>query len=234
MNDEIQNSGEDAYEESRQAELESRYPRPLPAASDKVFKQATDSDRAWLERTFPGPATYLDAYKMAADLLFREVERSRAEVEATGALDVSHWLVYPIYFTYRHAIELSLKQMREARAIDWGLTVEPFIGHELVPLWKEVEDWIRNICGTSLRTEADAFGQLVEEIQRIDPKGDAGRYNLRMNRRPSFDGIRPLDLKNLHDSCEKMLNFLTWTWSLREEKRQADEERARWLDEMDA
>jgi hypothetical protein len=232
MSDETRNSEDDAYEEARQAELESRYPRPLSAAGDMVFKQATDPDRSWFEQTFPGHATYLEAYKMAADLLFREVERNRADVEATGAIDVSHWLVYPIYFTYRHAIELSLKQMREARATDWGLTVEPFIGHGLVALWKEVEDWIRDICGTSLRTEADAFGQLVEEIQRIDPKGDAGRYDLRTNRQPSFDGIRPLDLKNLRDSCEKMLNFLTWIWSLREEKRQVDEERAQWLDEL--
>jgi hypothetical protein len=228
MNDETPNSEDDAYEEARQAEWEARYPRPLPAAGDRIFKQATDPDRAWFERTFPGPATYLDAYKMAADLLFREVERSRADVEATGALDVSHWLVYPIYFTYRHAIELSLKQMRVARAADWGLPVEPFLGHDLVDLWKEVESWVRDICGTSFRIQADVFGQLLEEIQRIDPKGDAGRYDVRTNRQPSFDGIRPLDLKNLRDTCEKMLNFLTRIWSLREDRQQADEERAQW------
>jgi hypothetical protein len=73
MDDETRNSEDDAYEEEREAERQARYPQPLPAVGDKVFKQASDPDRAWFEQTFPGHATYLDAHKMAADLLFREV-----------------------------------------------------------------------------------------------------------------------------------------------------------------
>ncbi len=207
-------------EEELQARLDATWPQPLPSANDLIFKKTTDNDRAWFDQFFPRKAVYLEAYKMAADLLFREFERKRIESQAGHALDVEHWLVFPIYFIYRHAIELSLKQMSAARAADLGIEVESAITHDLFDLWKEIEDWARDICGASLAAEADAFGHLVKEIQHVDPKGDAGRYAERTNRRPSFHGIQPLDLVNLRDTCTKMLNVLTWVWSLRDEKRQ--------------
>ena len=230
MNDE-ERADEDSsssYEEDRELVQETLYPHPLPVAGDHVFKQATDPERTWFERTFPRNVTYLEAYKMAGDILFRAVERMLAESRETGAMDTAPWLVYPVYFMYRQAIELSLKQMRVARGADWGLPVERYLEHNLVKLWKEVEGWVRDTCGEGLRDTADAFGKLVQEIHDIDPKGDAGRYDINTKGQPTFEGFRPLDLKNLRDTCEKMLNFLTWIWSLREEKRQRAEERAQW------
>jgi hypothetical protein len=101
---------DEAMEDVREAERETRYPGPLPNDGDQLFK--TDPERVWMHDTFSPRKTYLDGYVWAADLLFNEAQRSAREAkERSGIeepLNSGHWLAYPMYFLYRHAMELGL------------------------------------------------------------------------------------------------------------------------------
>jgi hypothetical protein len=194
------------------------YPQPLPAAGDQVFKKATHPYRRFYEDFYRKDLTYLAGYRAAADILFEHAEQSIAKAP-NDPLDVANWLVYPIYFLYRHAIELSLKQMRAAKTED-GQTTTPDRGkvlrndHSLLELWMEVKDWVQQIGGERLGAETDAFEKLIEQIHQVDPKGDAGRYDLHRNQSETFKGVRPIDLPNLRGTMNAMLNFLTWIWEI--------------------
>jgi hypothetical protein len=102
---------EEARAEEQELIRESEYPHPLPEPNDRIFKPATNLDHQWVERTFPRESIFTDAYKYAGDLLCDQLETMSRDLTETGAIDITPWLVYPIYFNYRHAIELSLKQI---------------------------------------------------------------------------------------------------------------------------
>jgi len=227
-------SGEDqeAREEQQDLMEEARFPSPLPAAGDRVFRKTNDDDRIWVEKTLSRGSLYMDGYKWAADVLFRHVEDNPADRD-DGSMDSTNWLIYPIYFLYRHAIELSLKQMRE------GLPAKPDgdirYDHNLHHLWNEVKDWVQQIAGNRLRAESEEFEKLIEEINRADSQGDAGRYELHRNGAETFKDHRPIDLPNLRETLNKMLNFLTWIRTFHEDQiQQAQQEDAdqQWLEDQ--
>jgi hypothetical protein len=176
----------------------------LPSANDRVFIKASHPHRGFYEE-FYGP-DYLKGYEEAADILFEQAQSRLAEDPETP-LDVANWLVYPIYFLYRHAIELSLKQMRDEHVA--ASVSASRNDHDLLQLWRGVKDWVEGMGGDELRAETKAFERLVEQIQRADPRGDAGRYNLHINRTETFKDLRPIDLPNLRNTMKKMVNFLT-------------------------
>jgi hypothetical protein len=175
----------------------------LPSANDRVFIAASHPYRGFYEKFYG--RNYLQGYEEAADILFEQAQFRLAEDPETP-LDVANWLVYPIYFLYRHAIELSLKQMRDEHIA--GSVTASRNDHDLLHLWRGVKGWVEGIGGDELQAETKAFERLIEQIQRVDPRGDAGRYELHINRTETFKGLRPLDLPNLRNTMKKMVNFL--------------------------
>jgi hypothetical protein len=212
---------EDARQEQEDAIRESRFPSPLPTAGDHVFRKTNDEERVWVENTLGREPLYMDGYKWAADVLFNHVEEVRADRD-DQSLDITNWLIYPIYFLYRHAIELSLKQIRDTQPHRSGVSTDEY-HHDLRKLWVEVRDWVQSVGGKRLSDEAQAFESLIDEIHKADPKGDAGRYRAHRNRRETFESLRPIDLPNLRETLNKMLNFLTWIRSLYEDQVQQDQ-----------
>lgn len=95
--DDALDGDDDLYGEEQEAIREARYPSPLPAAGDQVFRKTNDGDRIWVEKTFPRGSMYMDGYKWAADVLFRHVEENPADRD-DGSMDSTNWLIYPITF----------------------------------------------------------------------------------------------------------------------------------------
>lgn len=224
-----EDSGDDA---EWQEEMGARYPLPLPKPGDVVFKTSANADRAWADKTFSRKKTYIDGYTWAADILFEHTRNTAAQIETTKEeippLDVSHWLVNPIYFLYRHAIELSLKKLLNSQDRQGHLALPEEKkhllmdgSHNLEELWLPLKPWISRTVGDKLCGEIAVFEELVKEICRQDPKGDAGRYDVRRNKKmsaDSFEGIRPIDVGNMRETFQKMTNFITWVWSLMQER----------------
>src|ERR1700722_3969676 len=85
---------------------ETRYPHPLAQKGDRVFVKSVDSDRLDLERDFSGSSTYLDAYTWGAETLFASLRPRVVQPDYSDPviepMNLDHWMVYPIYFLYRH------------------------------------------------------------------------------------------------------------------------------------
>ena len=82
--------------------LDTNFDLPWPKKGDVLV--TNDGDATFLVRTSSGQEweTYVAAYKMAADML----------VERTHDMTLSiNWLVFPIWYLYRHYFELRLKSL---------------------------------------------------------------------------------------------------------------------------
>lgn len=237
-------------DEARQEEEAARHPLPLPTHGDSLFKTQSDPELAWIEQTFSPQKTYLTGYQWAADYLFQKARESTSEAAqaATEAregkgnwpevlpMSVEPWLVYPIYFLYRHAIELALKDILRVQDHEGWLDQKgkKLIDecHNVLKLWETVKPWMTTFCHRTLGREMPAFEAMLSEIEQYDPNAQAGRYHLLKRKGQkipvgSFRGITPLDLAHFQCNATKLLNFVTWVWTLYEQKVQ-DEENERW------
>lgn len=203
------------YEEARQLEYEIRYPSPLPKRGDVIFVKDQDPDRKFLQEGLGSP--YTDSYRFAADILLRHVKQERT-TDST-ALDMAHWLVYPIYFCFRQSIELRLKRLLALQKADGSLPADKADlldnKHDLRELWEPSEPWAMNKRPLVAPEATESFKNLLDQIHAEDEKGDAGRYEMRWvgtgkNRKlqPSFPSYAPLLLEAVEDAGVKMLNYI--------------------------
>ena len=133
----------------------------------------------WLGEPIDHFSLYAEAYHKAGRKLVDEYG-------STGAL--RDFEAAPIVFLYRHAFELYLKavvligskiirpQGGEGMALDRILSshrLTDFIPHVQKIIWAVGWSWDMGVDG--LRTEAD-FGQLVRELESVDPGSYTFRY----------------------------------------------------------
>lgn len=86
-------------------------------------------------------------------------------------------MVYPIFFNYRHFIEISLKAFIDEFAEEANVIV-PRKDHKLMPLWGAYCTILDELIGDSRDTDADvAVGSIIEEFDKFDPNSFAMRYS---------------------------------------------------------
>lgn len=85
-------------------------------------------------------------------------------------------LVYPIFFLYRHAIELSLKR------IIFGME-EPEGGHDLNKLWKRAEPVINRLPKAGIRSNQDEARRFIAELSKLDSTSQTFRYPVERGRK---------------------------------------------------
>lgn len=82
-------------------------------------------------------------------------------------------LVYPILFSYRHAVELSLKFF-----IDFYGNEDPPRSHDLMALWAAARELIDgHSCAAP--DELESMGTVVSELHGLDPASTSFRYSWR-------------------------------------------------------
>src|SRR5450432_2606204 len=212
MND-VEGKHEDGVitDEMREAAQEALYPLPLPIQGDKFFQTDPNPERKWLNDVLSSDER-IQGYEAAAVILFQEIERSIeqarkpiAEDQTSAHLSLEHWLVYPMYFLYRHAIELSLKALY-ARSSKSNPTER--LGHKLKDLWMDVRPQISHILDDRLIEPTKAFEAMLNEITKEDPDGQGGRYEMNTKGELMFAAVKPLSVKVINQRSQAMLNYL--------------------------
>jgi hypothetical protein len=117
-----------------------------------------------------GPYNYYDysyGYFFAARTVAENV------IETQRNLDIS---VYPLFFLFRHAIELALKHMWQVT--NYLLEREGSLyGHDLKFLWKRVELSMKEIDEFKKDGEIiDFLDELIDDIHKIDKSAEAFRF----------------------------------------------------------
>ena len=176
-------------------ETEFRWPR----RGDKAFVTSADpSENASIDQSGHSRLVLMsDGYKTAGDLM----------VEAAGHDDLARdTLVFPIIFSYRHFLEISLKYLLATYGPTVG--IEPnWRSHDLATLWGSVLQVLERY-GTTDPDDADSnVGAIILEFAKIDPASYAYRYPVDRNGRLLPVARNDLHLPTLADVMNGIANY---------------------------
>jgi len=159
----------------------------------------------------PNWTLYQYGYAEAAKLLMRRTASGRDQ----------DFLIYPILFTARQAIELGLKEIILAGSRLMGRGEPDLISHDLGHLWELAKILLADAealhhPGASDEAATTAFEDLIKQLSAADPKSMTFRYPVDTKGRPSFvvgasDGKVPelINTRDLSNTLDAMFNYLT-------------------------
>lgn len=187
----------------------------------RVFEPNTNRKGQWQYNAIVGGAWstdwfYVVGYKEAADILVEY---------ATSLHAIPDYLFYPICFNYRHALELTLKELirdteklirllircgsldeNEARACQMERTEDYLRGtHSLESLLDRLTIRLRLVCDEML---PDEIRRTVCELHNIDPDGQVFRYARARHTQRSLSRQQHYDLRRIRDQVSKAISFL--------------------------
>ena len=139
-----------------------------PSQDDDLFKEGEDWWNTAIVDT-RGFSRYMVAggFKQAADLLVQHVNSTQMDQDS---------LVFPIMFSYRQYLELTLKRLiLDGRSL-LGRCGEYPAGHDLRKLWRECRILLDEIFPDDSEGPHDAIEKNIEEFMKVDPKSEAYRY----------------------------------------------------------
>ena len=174
---------------------------PWPKPGDDPFALPGSSRLvACLNFTLDAPwGGYAEGFKRLADI-------GVAHIESTGR---DHdYLVYPILFSYRHFIELSLKEfIRDARHLldkEGGIPET----HNLANLWNTAEPLLKEIEPASAPTYRDVR-ECLDRFAALDPISEAFRYPVTKKGESTLpEDLRNLDLGQVREVMTRLASFL--------------------------
>jgi hypothetical protein len=117
-------------------------------------------------------------------------------------------VVYPIVFVYRHHFELLLKLIiRECDKANGGKGGFPK-GHKLGPLWTQCRTLIEAMFKAAEWSQNAVVGQLLAELDKIDPTGQAARYPHDTDGKKSFAGQPLLNVEHFASTADRLSDYL--------------------------
>jgi len=123
-----------------------------------------------------------DDYKMAADLIIEEEQRS----------GLGNWTA-PLVFMVRQTLELSLKALLEATGL-LGNSVSPklLFSHRLDALWEQSRDWLQaSSYPIEQDRRCDTAEWMITNLHAVDPSGDLFRFA--HSKFAAFDRLKTYD-----------------------------------------
>lgn len=172
----------------------------------QFFRPDADSRRSvhldWLEDYTP--YAMAEAFKEIADSAVTSVLRRRRHPDA---------FFYAIASTYRHYIELQLKNIidlgsRTDLAVDYQERIMK--RHDLPPLWNVAKAMIARRWPDADLNELEIIDKAVEEFSALDPYGQAFRYDRDLRGKKNLTNApRIIGLKNLRRQIKKVFDLLS-------------------------
>jgi len=175
-----------------------------PANGDRLLRRSDDWDKSveFSQTPFARHVHIWSGYTRAASALVEEADQDSVD---------GHFLVYPILFNYRHALELALKFVIVAygRYANVHLT-EDEANHDLWSLWKLCKQVIVELGSEGEKDEALlAVEQVVKDFHDLDKSGMGFRYSTTKAGATIQLPTTPIDLRNIQDVMEGIDNFFS-------------------------
>lgn len=133
--------------------------------TDRFFKDSENLNDTFINRgTMINEAHFPDSYFYTSMLLI-------TMMQITNSNSIRDGLIYPALFSYRHYLELTLKETLNLFEYS-GHLVEEVINreHSLAKLWNKLSPHIDE------GEDKDIVRNLVFELNRVDPNGELFRY----------------------------------------------------------
>lgn len=193
---------------------------PWPTEGDDPFKLTASARQlmACLNFTHDEPWYGIaEGFKMIADLAVAHIEQTGHDQD---------FLVYPIVFSYRHYLEVMLKQLiRDARRLldeEGGVPAT----HNLDALWDTAQPLLLKHTDDpatygNVRTSLGRFNEL-------DPRSDSFRYPVDKKGKTHLEGVKNIDLGQVRAVVERLSGFLDGASTAVQVDLDAKHEMAQW------
>ena len=166
-----------------------------PKKSDQPFTQSKDWERnANIEEHGHGRLVLMmTGYKAGADLMVERSRRSGSDRDT---------LVFPIIFSYRQFIELSLKYVITTYGQTVGVAAR-WTTHDLVALWKTFLNVLEEYGIDDPNKTDPAVATIVVEFAKVDPNSYSYRYPVDVRGNPipitGLHGSGPFGMMTVND-----------------------------------
>jgi len=144
---------------------------------------------------------YAEGYRRAGEILI-------ARLAATNGESID-FLVYPLVFLFRHALELHLKS-----AIRWGRLVlnRPSrgypLGHKLIEFWSDCRALAEEYWPDDPTDLLDDIERTLREFEKHDPDGQAFRYSVDTGGTRTKPRLTHINLRVFYEQAIKAYNLL--------------------------
>jgi hypothetical protein len=173
---------------------------PWPRLGDVLFTDGDDCWHnacvGWSREAWVG---YAEGYRLAADLLVQHVADTQSKQD---------FLIYPIVFLYRQAMEVSLKYLlfKGSQLLDRKPVVPK--QHRLVPLWQECRAIIEEVWPEGPKQDLDAVGAVFAQFDAKDPVSTVFRYPLDTAGRASLTTSERINIRNLSEVANRVYSLV--------------------------
>ena len=173
---------------------------PWPQKGDALVTGSGDSSFLVRTRADEDWETYVAAYRKAAEKL--------VEQTYDGTLAIN-WLIFPVWYIYRHYLELRLKSLIwDGNAMDGVAPRRLDKTHCLLTLWRQCRASIERWQSDCPRSDLDAVEETLRQFDEKDPNSQSARYAKSKDGGPSaLLGIE-INLKTFAETVTKAANFL--------------------------
>ncbi len=180
----------------------------FPQKGDKLFAEGAGGKDFHLKSILWSFGPHARAFRDAADMLLKAyVEDSRS-----GHRDE---LILPVAYLYRHALELQLKHLIRLGVVAGVYTrdtVKDMLRkeHSLTKLWNKTKLVIEDAWPKDPEGFASATESLINEMNTIDPTGQAWRYETDTSgKRHDYDKLPEwVSLFDLQINANRVFDFL--------------------------
>jgi hypothetical protein len=133
---------------------------------------------------------YANGYKQASIILLKKYEESNDR-------KLDELLAFPIFFLFRHFVELQLKEILKSYSKYYKISLQKSTIHSLIDLWNEVHPIINNLFFESngiklenrtnlTKKDVNKLGRTIRKLNNLDKKSEAFRYPIDTKNRNSI------------------------------------------------
>lgn len=177
---------------------------PWPVRGEKLFR---DDLPDWRNNAclywHGGWYVYAESYREAAQVLVQEVTERR------GLVDL---LVYPIVYTYRHYLELSMKHLISSGHALLDEHRDFAESHDLSKLWRDCRDVLARVPPPPSKDDLAAVDEKISELSTLDPGSMSFRYpvgSAKQGRGPLLPDDLRLNVRHFADQMEQLAGLFT-------------------------
>jgi hypothetical protein len=173
---------------------------PWPRKGNLLFVDGDDwwhnACVGWSREEWHG---YAEGYRRAADVLVQHVSDTQS---------FQDYLIYPIIFLYRQAIEVSLKHLlfKGSQLLDREQAIPR--QHQLVPLWQQCRGIIEEVWPDGPKEELGAVQEVLEQFDCRDPRSTVFRYPVDISGRSSLPTSERINIRNFSEVANRVFSFL--------------------------
>jgi len=164
--------------------------------SDDFFKSPFGESELWDFNACVGPNGGPYDYRDYAIGYFHAGHNIVEDILKNGTNEVDI-MIYPLMYSYRHALELSLKNI----LVNAGIRVH---SHNLDTLWKNVESIIISIVSSNEKNCVTSLKEVVDSFLVVDPIGETFRFPEGKDKNLFLQDMRIINILPVYEKMKKI------------------------------